>query len=137
MTSIINTPILNASTLNDYTKCVSFIDSINGHVSEKMLTKRYNISPKIVKRILRNHSNTRLCPPREYGSNKFKNSRLYKKMTNKELIELCNSELVGLLKNKIVNNTNIKSYISSGFAYHMRNKYEAVVDNNCISKLSY
>ena len=53
------------------------------------------------------------------------------------MIKLCNYELEGLLKNKIVNDTNIKSYIRSGFEYHMRTKYEVVLDHSCISKLSY
>jgi hypothetical protein len=125
------------STLNDYAKCVAFIDNVTTHVSEKMLIKRCNVAPKIVKRVLRNHPNTRLCSPYEYGSNKFTNSRLYKKMTSEEMIELCNSELKGLLKNKIVKDVNIKSYVRSGFAYHMHTKYAVVVDHSCISKLSY
>ena len=125
------------STLNDYAKCVAFIDNTTTHVSEKMLIKRCNVAPKIVKRVLRNHPNTRLCSPYEYGSNKFTNSRLYKKMTSEEMIELCNSELKGLLKNKIVKDVNIKSYVRSGFAYHMMTKYAVVVGHSCISKLSY
>jgi hypothetical protein len=128
---------MNTNTLNDYAKCVDFIDNTTTHVTEKMLIKRCAVSPKIVKRVLRNHPNTRLCPPHEYGSNKFTNYRLYKKMTSEEMINLCNIEIKGLLKNKIVNDTNIKSYLRSGFAYHMQTKHAVAIDHTCISKLSY
>jgi hypothetical protein len=137
MTSTNNTSTINDSTLNDYAKCGAFIDNAPNHISVKMITKRCNVSLKIAKRVLRNHPNTRLCPPHEYGSNKSVNYKLYKKITSEEMIEICNSELKGLLKNNIVREANIKSFIRSGFAYHMRTKYAVVVDNSIISKLSY
>ena len=137
MSSTNNTSTINDSTLNDYAKCVAFIDNATSYVSGKMLTKRCSVAPKIVKRVLRNHPNTIFCPPQEYGSNKFTNYKKNKKINSEEMIEICNSELKGLLKNNIVKETNIKSFIRSGFAYHMRTKYAVVVDNSIISKLSY
>ena len=129
--------IMNNKTNIEYTNCINFIDNTINHISVKMLTKRCNTSPKMAKRILRNHPNTRLCSPYEFGSNKFVNYKLYKKITNNEIIELCNSELKGLLKNKIVKDENIKSYLNSGFSYRMLTKYSIILDKNSISKLSY
>ena len=126
---------LEITELNEYQRANVFIDSIlENHVTLNMV-KRSGIREKVAKRVLKKHKNTIICNPLEFGSNKFHNEKLYKKVTNDELINLCNTELKYMKKNKIINESNINSYINSGLSCHMMNKYLAVIDSTIINKL--
>jgi len=124
---------MQSSTYNktnlDYEKCVKFIDQSEYLVSQNMLIKSCNVKPKIAKRALRNHRNTIQCAPNKYGSNQFKNYRLYKKITNEEIENLFKYEIDGLIKNKTINKDNINDYINTELAYHMKKKYNLTLND--------
>ena len=122
---------LEITELNDYQKAKELIDSQKNHVTLNML-KKAGIRQKIAFRVLRSHQNTMLCKPLEYGSNQNKNEKLYKKVTNDDLIKLCNEEITNLKKNKTINDSNIESYINSRLVQYMMEKYRIVLDYSII-----
>jgi hypothetical protein len=128
---------LEITELNEYQRANVFIDSMldkDKYVTLNMI-KRLGIRQKIAKRVLRTHKNTMLCDPLEFGSNKFSNEKLYKIVSNDELIQLCNDELTNLRKNKKLKDSNFESYINSGLNYRMMNKYNASIAYPITSKL--
>jgi hypothetical protein len=126
---------LEITELNEYQRAKEYIDSILENYITLNMLKCYGIREKVAKHVLKKHKNTMLCEPSEFGSNKFRNEKLYKKVTNDELINLCNTELKYMKKNKNINDSNFKSYINSGLSWHMMNKYFAVIDSTIINKL--
>ena len=100
--------------LNDYSKCIDYINKISGHITTNMLKKNCGVSSKIARCALRNHTNTMLCNPFKYGSNQNINYNLYKKLDIEELNNFC--------KNEINNIRNKKSNYSEYFMnkYHIK-----------------
>ena len=121
--------------LNDYQKAHEFISGQEKHVTFNMLKKHVNIKPKIARHALRSYSNTMLAEPRTFGSNQHKNEKLYKKISNDEIISLCNEELDYMKKNRIINESNVDSYIKSGLVRHMMDKYRISLDYTITSQL--
>ena len=126
---------LQISELNDYQKAHEFINSVDHYVTMNMLKKRANIRPKIARRVLRSHPNTMLSEPRAFGSNQNRNEKLYKKISNDEILSLCNEELNYMKKNRIINESKVDSYIKSGLVQHMMDKYRISIDYTVTSQL--
>ena len=126
---------LQISELNHCQKATEYINSVDNHITLNMLKKHSNITPKIGFRVLRNHPNTMLTEPREFGSNQNRNEKLYKKISNDEILSLCKEEIDYMKKNRIINESNVDSYIKSGLIQHMMNKYRISLDNTITSQL--
>jgi hypothetical protein len=126
---------LEITELNDYQKVHEFINGQEKHVTFNMMKKHGGIRPKIARRVLRSHPNTMLCHPLEFGSNKFRNEKLYKKISNDEILTLCNEELDYMKKNRIIIESNVDSYINSGLVRHMMDKYRISLDYTITSQL--
>jgi hypothetical protein len=126
---------LEITELNEYQRANNYIDSQKTYVTLKCLKKYCGIRNKVAIRALKSNKSIMLCVPSEFGSNKFRNEKLYKKVTTDELIQLCNNELKDLKKNKIINDSNIESYINSGLNFRMMDKYRASIDYSITSKL--
>jgi len=86
--------------LNDYSKCIDFINKISGHITTNMLKKKCNVSSKIARCALRNHTNTMLCKPIEYGSHQNINYNLYKKLDTDTLNNFCEKEINNIRNKK-------------------------------------
>ena len=114
----------------DYKKCLKFIDDSDNLVSQNKLVKRCNVKPKIARRALMNHKNTVLCEPNQYGSNQYKNYRLYKKITDQEILDLFKYEIDRNIKNKNINKYNINYYINTKLVSHMKNRYNLTLNND-------
>jgi len=82
---------LNITEHNLFYEINEYINSLsnNQHITVKMLKKKFNIQPKHAHRILKNHKNTMLATPYEYGCYKNKNYNLYKKLDNESLKDYC------------------------------------------------
>ena len=100
--------------LNDYSKCIDFINKISGHITTNMLKKKFNVSSKLARCVLRNHTNTMLCKPIEYGSHQTINYNLYKKLDVDEINNFCEDE---------INNLKIKK---SNYRDYFMNKYHII-----------
>jgi hypothetical protein len=122
--------------LDDYSKCVEYINSVKTHVTFNMVRKNCNVRPKIVNKVLANHESTMLCSPSEFGSNKNTNKKLYKKINKSELIDLCTKELKNMKQNRIITEENLKSYIYSGLTDYMFNKFSIRLNYNILKELS-
>lgn len=127
---------LQISELNDYQKAHEFIKSVDNHITLNMLKKRTNIRQKVAFRVLRTHPNTMLAEPRAFGSNQNRNEKLYKKISNNEILSLCKEELDYMKKNRIINESNVDSYINSGMIQHMMDKYRISIDYTVTSQLN-
>ena len=125
---------LQIKELNDYQKAHEFINSVDNHITLNML-KKYGIRPKIARLALRKNSNTMLAKPYEFGSCHNRNEKLYKKISNDEIILLCNEELNYMKKNRIINESNVDSYIKSGLIQYMMDKYRISLDYTITSQL--
>ena len=125
---------LQIKELNDYQKAQEFINSVDNYITLNML-KKYGIRPKIGKLALRKNPNTIIAKPLVFGSCEIKNEKLYKKISNDEIISLCNEELNYMKKNRIINESNVDSYINSGLVQHMMNKYRIFASNSIIELL--
>jgi len=121
--------------LNDYQKAHEFISGKDDKITLNMLKKHANIKPKVGFRVLRSHPNTMLSEPLVFGSNQNRNEKLYKKISNEEILSLCNDELAYMKKNRIINESNIDSYIKSGLIQHMMNKYRISLDYTITNQL--
>jgi hypothetical protein len=108
---------LTISELDTITKINDYLNSlsVNDNVTTKMIIRNFNVSPKIVHRILKYRKDTMLCSPYEFGSYKFINYNLYKKVDD-SIIE----KFVNLIKKK---NNNISS-----MKQHLMNKYRINYD---------
>ena len=100
--------------LNDYSKCIEYINKISGHITTNMLKKNCNVSFKIARCALRNHNNTMLCNPFEYGSNQNINYNLYKKLDTDKFNKFCENEINNLRHKK----SNYKEYFMN--KYHIK-----------------
>ena len=125
---------LQIKELNDYQKAHEFINSVDNHITLNML-KKYGIRPKIARLALRKNSNTMLAKPYEFGSCQNRNEKLYKKISNDEILTLCNEELNYMKKNRIINESNVDSYIKSGLIQYMMDKYRISLDYTITSQL--
>jgi len=96
--------------INDYINSLK----INETVTTKMLIRTFNISPKTSHNILRNRKDTMLCNPYEFGSYKFINYNLYKKIDNSTI-----ESLVKLLRNK--NQSSIKQTLMNKYRINYLN----------------
>jgi hypothetical protein len=126
---------LEITELNDYQKAQEYINSTDNYVTLNIIKNRVGISSKIAHRVLRLHPNTMLSKPIEFGSNKFRNEKLYKKVSNDEILYRCKEELNMMKKNKVINDNNIDSYINSGFVQYMMKKYRISLDYSIIDQL--
>ena len=122
--------------LDDYSKCVEYINSVKTHVTFNMVRKNCGVRPKIVHKVLTNHESTMLCSPSEFGSNKNANNKLYKKINKSELIDLCTKELTNMKQNRMITEENLKSYIYSGLSDYMFNKFSIRLNYNILNELS-
>jgi hypothetical protein len=126
---------LEITELNEYQRAIEYIDSQKTYVTLKCLKKHCGIRNKVAIRALKSNQSIMLCEPSEFGSNKFRNEKLYKKVSTDELIQLCKDELANLRKNRIINDSTYNSYINSGLNYRMMDKYRASIDYSITSKL--
>lgn len=126
---------LEISELDDYAKCVEYINSKNNnqHITTKMIIKDCNVKPKIARKVLIRHSYTMLCKPNEYGSGKYINYKLYKKVNTEAIKRLCNNELKTKLKN--FKDLNINNFIKNSLSELLYNKYRLNVNSNIINTL--
>ena len=126
---------LAISELDDYTKCLEYINSKKHHVTTKMIIRDCGVKHKIADRALKGHDETMLCDPSEFGSNKFANYNLYKKVNRDTIKHLCEKEL----KNKFKNFKDFKelkdTYIMSSLPELLYNKYRINVDYNILKSL--
>ena len=126
---------LAISELDDYTKCLEYINSKKHHVTTKMIIRDCGVKHKIADRALKGHDETMLCDPSEFGSNKFANYNLYKKVTRDTINHLCEKEL----KNKFKNFKDFKelkdTYIMSSLPELLYTKYRINVDYNILKSL--
>ena len=97
--------------LNDYSKCIDYINKKSGHITTNMLKQKCNVSSKIARCALRNHTNTMLCNPFEYGSYQNINYNLYTKLDTDKLNTICKKE---------INNLRTKKY---NYREYFMNKY--------------
>ena len=125
---------LEITELNEYQKAHEYINGLDNHVTLNML-KKHGIKNKVAIRALKSNQTIMLCHPLEFGSNKFRNEKLYKKGTNEELITLCGNELGQLKKNKIINDATLYSFIRSGFNSRMMHKYHISVPPHSLTQL--
>ena len=126
---------LQIKELNDYQKAHEFIHSVDNHITLNMLKKHCGIRSKIGLLALRKNPKTMLAEPRTFGSNQNKNEKLYKKISNDKILSLCNEELNYMKKNRIINESNVDSYIKSGLVQHMMKKYRISLDYTITSQL--
>lgn len=122
--------------LDDYSRCVEYINSIKTHVTFNMVRKNCNVSPKIVFKVLKNHESTMLCSPSEYGSNKNVNKKLYKKINKSDTLSLCQQELKNMKQNRIITDANLTDYIYSRLTSYMDNKFSIRLNYNILKELS-
>jgi hypothetical protein len=127
---------LAISELDDYTKCLEYINSKKLHVTSKMIIRDCRVKPKIANRALKAHAETMLCSPHEFGSNKFVNYNLYKKVNRDTIKHLCEKELKNKFKvlNKDIKE-NKEQYINSSLPELLYNKYRIIVDYNILNSL--
>lgn len=98
------TVALEITELSDLAKCIEYINGVEGHITVKMVSKHCNVKAKMAKYALRNHSNTMICNPFEYGSIKYKNYNLFKKISDEDKQIFCEHERSKLKQYKYLNN---------------------------------
>ena len=126
---------LEISELDDYSKCVEYINSKDTFVTSKMLIRDCKVVPKLAHRILRHHEHAMLANPHDFGSNKSINRNLYKKVSVDEMKSICENELKNLKKNKNVSDDRINNYINSGLSQLLYNKYRLNVPHEVLKSL--
>ena len=144
---------LEISEIDDYTKCLEYINSKQNHITYNMVMKNCSVKPKIARRALNNHKETMLCEPSDFGSNKFINYNLYKKVSNETIKTIYETEFkhkLNILKktnketteNKLKHNSLKKTkketnenYIKSCLPNLLYNKYRLHVDYSIINSL--
>ena len=90
---------LEISEIDNYTKCFEYINSKQNHVTTKMIIRDCNVNLKTAHRALKTHTDTMLCSPHEFGSGKFVNYNLYKKVNHDTIKNICISEIKTKIKN--------------------------------------
>ena len=120
---------LQISELDDYSKCIEYINSKNDdqHITTKMISRDCKVTPKIAHRVLRTHNDTMLCSPTEFGSAKSVNYNLYKKINSNTIKKTCEKEL----KLKL-NLNNKKNFIMNNLPQILYNKYRINVQHNIL-----
>ena len=144
---------LEISEISDYNKCLEYINSKTNHISSKMVIRNCNVKPKIAHRALNDHKETMLCEPSDFGSNKFINYNLYKKVSNETIKTIYETEFkhkLNILKktNKETTENKLKlnslkkpkketneNYIKSCLPNLLYNKYRLHVDYSIINSL--
>jgi len=108
---------LTISELDTITKINDYLNSlsVNDNVTTKLIIRKFDVSPNIAHRILKYRKDTMLCNPNEFGSNKFVNYNLYKKVDD-SIIE----SFVNLIKKKNNNMSSVKQ--------HVMNKYRINIE---------
>lgn len=124
---------LEISEIDDYSKCLEYINSKNNHVTTKMIIRDCGVKPQIAHRALKQHTNTMLCSPHEFGSNKFVNYNLYKKVNRDTIKHLCETELSNKFKN--FKESNKDNFIKNSLPQLLYNKYRINVDYNILKSL--
>lgn len=114
---------LEISELDDHSKCVEYINSKDTFVTSKMLIRDCKVVPKLAHRVLRTHEHTMLSNPHDFGSGKYINRNLYKKVSLDEIKSVCERELKNLKKNKNMSDEKLNNYINSGLSHLLYNKY--------------
>jgi len=113
-----------------------YISNQTGHVTVNMLKKNCNIQSKHAFKQLKSNCNTMICDPLQFGSNGYTNEKLYKKVTDDEIVTLCKDELNYMKKNKIIKESNVKQYIYSTLPQHMVNKYRISLSSKILEDIS-
>ena len=113
-----------------------YISNQNGHVTVNMLKKNCGIQSKHAFKVLRSNYNTMICNPLEFGSNKYTNEKLYKKVSDDDIVAMCKDELNYMKKNKIIEESNVKQYIYSSLTRHMMEKYRISLRSSILKKIS-
>ena len=144
---------LEITEISDYAKCLEYINSKQNHITYNMVMKNCSVKPKIARRALNNHKETMLCEPSDFGSNKFINYNLYKKVSNETIKTIYETEFkhkLNILKktnketteNKLKHNSLKKTkketnenYIKSCLPNLLYNKYRLHVDYSIINSL--
>ena len=144
---------LEITEISDYYKCLEYINSKKNHITYKMVMRNCNVKPKIAHRALNDHKETMLCEPSDFGSNKFINYNLYKKVSNETIKTIYETEFkhkLNILKktnketteNKLKHNSLKKTkketnenYIKSCLPNLLYNKYRLHVDYSIINSL--
>jgi len=144
---------LEITEISDYAKCLEYINSKQNHITYNMVMKNCSVKPKIARRALNNHKETMLCEPSDFGSNKFINYNLYKKVSNETIKTIYETEFkhkLNILKktnketteNKLKHNSLKKTkketnenYIKSCLPNLLYNKYRLHVDYSVINSL--
>lgn len=123
---------LQISELDDYSKCIEYINSKNDdqHITTKMISRDCKVTPKIAHRVLRTHNDTMLCSPTEFGSAKSVNYNLYKKINSNTIKKTCEKEL----KLKL-NLNNKKNFIMNNLPQILYNKYRINVQHNILDSV--
>ena len=107
-------PLTNIENSSDY------INNFKGkYITTKMLTRKYNITPKEAHRLLKFNENTKLSNPCNFGSNKYSNKNLYEIINEKDKQYINKREIENLKKNNI----NIEHFMKSNFNNLMMRKY--------------
>ena len=104
---------LEITEISDYAKCLEYINSKQNHITYNMVMKNCSVKPKIARRALNDHKETMLCEPSDFGSNKFINYNLYKKVSNETIKTIYETEFkhkLNILKktNKETSETEVK-----------------------------
>ena len=113
------TVTLEITELSKYAKCIEYINGVVGHITLRMVIKHCNVKPKLAKYALLNHNNTMLCSPFEYGSGKYKNYNLFKKISDEDKQTFCDNERSNLKKYKNLND----NYLNYDFSNYLFKKY--------------
>ena len=113
-----------------------YISNQTGHVTLNMLKENCGIQSKHAFRVLRANCNTMICDPIEFGSNKHTNEKLYKKVSDDEIVKMCKDELNYMKKNKIVEESKVKLYIYSSLPRHMMEKYRISLSSKILEEIS-
>lgn len=111
------TVTLEITELSKYAKCIEYINGVEGHITVKMVSKQCNVNPKMAKYALRVHDNTMLCKPIHYGSRKYKNYNLFKKITDEEKQKFCDIEVRKLKQTKYSTNYNGINFAISNYLF--------------------
>ena len=124
---------LEISEIDDYSKCVEYINSKKNHVTTNMIIRDCSVKPKIANKAIKKHTDTMLCDPHEFGSNKFINYNLYKKVNSDNIKNICKKEFSNKFKN--FKEKNKDNFIKNSLPQLLYNKYRINVDYNILKSL--
>ena len=113
-----------------------YISNQTRHVTVNMLKKNCGIQSKHAFKELKSNYNTMICHPLEFGSNEYTNEKLYKKVSDDEIVAMCKDELNYMKKTKIIKESNVKQYIYSSLPQHMVNKYRISLSSKILEEVS-